>query len=172
MSCQLIKSRSMSCRSLSFHSTLFPEPCLQLCRDDQSSHQTDQKRHPLEGWPFAVHCPQALQQAERKLASELAFDYPQKHCPYKLITRCSSDQGLVPGGLSTILTQTNDWKDHSIITYASWKLQKHEKNYPPYLLKLQAAIWGMDHYAPYLMGHPFSLFLDHHTVEIFWQGEH
>ncbi|MFM9147862.1 MAG: 3-oxoacyl-[acyl-carrier-protein] synthase III C-terminal domain-containing protein, partial [Verrucomicrobiota bacterium] len=26
------------------------------------------------------------------------------------------------------------------------KLQKHEKNYTPYLLEMQAAIWGMDRF--------------------------
>ncbi len=49
-----------------------------------------------------------------------------------------------------ILTQINDQKDHSILTYASCKLQKHEKNCTPLLLEIQATIWGMGYFFTHL----------------------
>ena len=55
-----------------------------------------------------------------------------------------------PGGLGAILTQIDEKGEHCVIAYASRKLQKHEANYTPFLLEMQAALWGMDHFDVYL----------------------
>ena len=52
-----------------------------------------------------------------------------------------------------------------VIAYASRKLQKHEKNYTAFLLEMQAALWGMDHFDTYLRGRHFTLFTDHVVLE-------
>ncbi len=70
-----------------------------------------------------------------------------------------------PGGLRTILSQLNSAGEHCVIAYASRKLQKHEKNYTLFLLEMQAAIWGMDHFSTYLRGRHFTLFSDHKPLE-------
>jgi hypothetical protein len=62
------------------------------------------------------------------LSSESLLDYHQKNKPYNLITSCHTDQILFLGVLNAILTQTNEKGSHGILTYASRKLQKHEKN--------------------------------------------
>jgi hypothetical protein len=49
--------------------------------------------------------------------------------------------------MGAILTQTNNPGDHSILTYASQKLQAHKTNYTPFFLEMHAAIWGMDHFS-------------------------
>jgi hypothetical protein len=54
---------------------------------------------------------------------------------------------------------------HGVIAYASRKLQKHECNYTPFLLEMQAAIWGMDHFSTYLRGRKFTLITDHRPLE-------
>jgi len=95
------------------------------------------------------------------LCLEPTMDYPQKHRWYNLIMSSHQDKDPEPRGLSTIMTQTNDWGKHSVIAYASQKLQKHKKIFTSFLLRLQATIWGMEHYAPYLKGWPFTLFTDH-----------
>jgi hypothetical protein len=42
-----------------------------------------------------------------------------------------------------ILTQTNEKGENNAIEFASRKLQKHKKNYPPpFLLEMQASIKG------------------------------
>jgi hypothetical protein len=54
---------------------------------------------------------------------------------------------------------------HHVIAYASHKLQKHECNYTPFLLEMQAAIWGMEHFKTYLRGKHLNLYTDHKPLE-------
>ncbi len=70
-----------------------------------------------------------------------------------------------PKDLGAILTQLNSDSQNCIIAYASRKLQKQECNYTPFLLKMQAAIWGMEHFATYLWGQKFTLITDHWPLE-------
>jgi hypothetical protein len=70
-----------------------------------------------------------------------------------------------PSGLEAILTQINSSGEHCVIAYTSRKLQKHECNYTPFLLEMQAAIWGMEHFGTYLRGRKFILFTDHRPLE-------
>jgi hypothetical protein len=55
--------------------------------------------------------------------------------------------------------------EHCVIAYASRKLQKHECNYTPFLLEMQAAIWGMEYFSTYLRGRKFTLYTDHRPLE-------
>jgi hypothetical protein len=64
-----------------------------------------------------------------------------------------------------ILTQINPVGQHCIIACASRKLQKHECNNTPFLLEMQAAIWGMDHFSTHLRGRKFTLVTDHRPLE-------
>jgi hypothetical protein len=52
-----------------------------------------------------------------------------------------------------------------VIAYASRKLQKYEKNYTPFLLEMQAAIFGMETFEVHLKGRHFKLFTDHKPLE-------
>jgi RNase H-like domain found in reverse transcriptase len=52
-----------------------------------------------------------------------------------------------------------------VIAYASRKLQKYEKNYMPFLLEMQAAIFGMETFEVHLRGQHFKLFTDHKPLE-------
>jgi hypothetical protein len=55
--------------------------------------------------------------------------------------------------------------EHHAIAYASRKLLTHERNYTPFLLEMQAAIWGMNHFDTHLRGRHFILFTDHKPLE-------
>ena len=93
--------------------------------------------------------------------------YPRWNRPFALITNASlgdSDQKK-PGGLGAILTQIDEKGEHQVIAYASRKLVQHEKNYTPYLLEMQAAIWAMEHFDTHLRGRHFTLFTDHRPLE-------
>ena len=70
-------------------------------------------------------------------------DYPWRDRPYALIADASLGDDKKPGSLGAILTQVNKEGEHCVIAYASRKLQKHKCNYTPFLLEMQAAIWGM-----------------------------
>jgi len=99
------------------------------------------------------------------LCSEPIMDYPRKDRPYCLITDAAAGDDKHPGGLGAILTQLDENNNHKVIAYASRKLAKHEKNYTPFLLEMQASIWGMEHFFTYLKGRHFTLFTDHKPLE-------
>jgi hypothetical protein len=64
----------------------------------------------------------------------------------------STGSATEAGGLGAILTQIDKEGKFHVISYRSRQLVKHKKNYSPYLLEMQAGIWGMDFYANYLRG--------------------
>jgi hypothetical protein len=107
----------------------------------------------------------AFLELQTYLCSEPIVDYPRNHCPYALIVDASLGDDKKLGGLGTILTQIDKTGQHCVIAYASRKLQKHECNYTPFLLEMQAAIWGMDHFSTYLRGRKFTLITDHRPLE-------
>ncbi len=56
-----------------------------------------------------------------------------------------------------ILAQIDAAGKFYVIAYASRKLQKYEKNYTPFLLEMQAAIFGMETFEVNLRGWHFKL---------------
>jgi RNase H-like domain found in reverse transcriptase len=74
---------------------------------------------------------------------------------YTLITDASFGEENTAGGLGAILTQIDKDNKFYVIAYASHKLQKHEKNYTPFLLEMQAAIIGMETFEVHLKGTQF-----------------
>jgi hypothetical protein len=107
----------------------------------------------------------AFRELQTYLCSEPVVDYPRRDRPYTLIADASLGDDKKPGGLGAILTQVNKEGEHCVIAYASRKLQKHECNYTPFLLEMQAAIWGMEHFSTYLRGRKFTLYTDHRPLE-------
>lgn len=118
------------------------------------------KRGPLP--PDAL---KAFRELQTILCSEPVIDYPRRNRPYVLITDASFGDDKTPGGLGAILTQVDKNNEHKVIAYASRKLVKHEKNYTPFLLEMQAALWAMDHFHTYLKGNHFTLMTDHKPLE-------
>ena len=107
----------------------------------------------------------SFRELQSYLCSEPVVAYPRRDRPYALITDASLGLDGKPGGLGAILTQVDPQGQHHVIAYVSRKLQKHENNYTPFLLEMQAALWGMDHYDTYLRGRPFVLYTDHRPLE-------
>ncbi len=93
---------------------------------------------------------QAFLELQTYLCLEPIVDYPRSNRPYALIVDASLGDYKKLGGLGAIFTQINPNGEHCVIAYASRKLQKHECNYTLFLLEMQAAIWGMDHFSTYL----------------------
>jgi putative transposase len=107
----------------------------------------------------------AFRELQSHLVSEPIVDYPRRDRSYALFTDASFGDERHDGGLGAILTQINENKDHCVIGYASRKLAVHEKNYTPFLLEMQAAIFGMEHFGTHLKGRHFTLFTDHKPLE-------
>jgi len=118
-----------------------------------------------KGGPLPDNALKAFLELQSYLCSEPVVDYPRNDRPYALITDASLGDGKKPGGLGAILAQVNPQGEHCVIAYASRKLQKHEANYTPFLLEMQAAIWGMEHFDTYLRGRHFTLYTDHKPLE-------
>jgi hypothetical protein len=108
---------------------------------------------------------QLFRELQSHLCSEPVVAYPRRDRLYALITNAALGDEVRPGGLGAILTQMTPTGEHHVIAYASRKMQKHEKNYTPFLLEMQAALWGMDHFCTYLKGRHFTLFTDHKPLE-------
>jgi transposase InsO family protein/ribonuclease HI len=115
--------------------------------------------------PLPQDALKAFRELQTTLCSEPVIDYPRKNRPYVLITDASFGDEKTPGGLGAILTQVDNKNEHRVIAYASRKLAKHEKNYTPFLLEMQAALWAMDHFHVYLKGNHFTLMTDHKPLE-------
>jgi hypothetical protein len=107
----------------------------------------------------------AFRHLQSLLCSQPVLAYPRADRQYALITDASFGDKNTAGGLGAILTQIDKKDNFYIIAYASRMLQKHEKNYMPFLLEMQAAIFGMETFEVHLKGQQFKLFTDHKPLE-------
>ena len=71
----------------------------------------------------------------------------------------------IDGGMGAILAQIDSSGKFHAIAYASKQLLKHQKNYSPYLLELDATVWAMEYWQEYLRGRKFVLYSDHRPLE-------
>jgi RNase H-like domain found in reverse transcriptase len=83
-------------------------------------------------------------------------DYLRRNKSYALIIDASLGGDKKPWVLGAISTQINPDGQHCVIAYASRKLQRHECNYTPILLEMQATIWRTDHFGTYLLGKNYT----------------
>jgi hypothetical protein len=111
------------------------------------------------------HALRAFRHLQSLLCSQPVLAYPRADRQYALITDASFGDENTAGGLGAILTQIDGQGKFYVIAYASRKLQKHEKNYTPFLLEMQAAIFGMETFEVHLKGRQFKLFTDHKPLE-------
>jgi hypothetical protein len=118
-----------------------------------------------QGGPLPKDAQMAFNLLKRQLISNPVVAYPRADRQYALIVDASTGSATEEGGLGAILTQVDSDGNFHVISYGSRQLVKHEKNYSPYLVEMQAAIWGMDFYATYLRGKRFLLYTDHKPLE-------
>ena len=117
----------------------------------------------------------AFEALKAALCSEPIVAYPRKDRPYALIvdaalgTTVKNAAGEIsvkqPGGLGAILCQPDEQGNNHVIAYASRALSKHEKNYTPFLLEMQAVCWGIQHFDVHLRGRKFVVYSDHRPLE-------
>jgi hypothetical protein len=133
------------------------------------------KLHPLTAltrkdspWKGGTLPPEALKsftELKSCLTSKPIVSFPRKDLQYALITDAATGDDQHPGGMGAILTQVDKHGKFYVIAYASKKIEKHEKNYTPFLLEMYAAVWGMEHFSHHLRGKRFLLFTDHKPLE-------
>ncbi len=111
--------------------------------------------------PLPTKALEAFNLLKGALVSEPVVAYPRKGMQYALTTDAAVGDDVNPGGLGAILSQIDKQGRHHALGYASRKLTDYEKNYTPFLLEMQGALWGIEHFQHYLKGRPFLLFTDH-----------
>ena len=107
----------------------------------------------------------AFETLKKTLCSEPVMAYPRSDRTYALLVDAATGTSEKPGGIGAILTQIDDQNNFHAISYASRQLVTHEKNYSPFLLEMQGAVWGMDYFQEHLRGKRFILFTDHKPLE-------
>ena len=120
------------------------------------------------GWKGPNLPPEAMQAFEDlKLAliSEPVVAYPSSNLKFELYTDASTGSENHEGAFGAVLAQLTESGDRNVIAYASRTLQPAEKNYPPYLAEMKAAVWAINHFSNYLLGKKFTLFTDHKPLE-------
>ena len=83
---------------------------------------------------------EAYNSLKQALLSEPIVNYPRRNRPYSMIVDASTGTSEIAGGLGAILTQRDENNEERVIAYASRQLQKHEKNYTPFLVEMQAMV--------------------------------
>ena len=67
-------------------------------------------------------------------------------------------------GMGTVLSQVFD--DGELpVAYESWKMNAAEMNYPTHERELLVVIHALRTWRHYLMGKPFKIFTDHHSLK-------
>ena len=97
---------------------------------------------------------------KKKLCESPIVSHPKRGLYFHLANDAAAGDNTFPGGFGAVLTQI--W--HDISEHASRSLKQNE-NYSAYLLKLAAAVWGIDHFSVYLRGRHFELFSDRKPLE-------
>ena len=91
--------------------------------------------------------------------------YPRGDRTYALIVDASTGTAEIEGGMGAILAQIDNKGVFHALSYASKQLIKHEKNYSPYLLEMDAVVWAMEYYQEHLRGRRFIVYTDHKPLE-------
>jgi hypothetical protein len=136
-----------------------------VCAEITSPHGSHQERFILEGRTTASRRLKIFYRTQNLPDLETHCLFPRKDLQYALITYAATGDEQHPGGMGAILTQIDKDGKFYIIAYASKKIEKHEKNYTPFLLEMYAAVWGMEHFSHHLRGKRFLLFTDHKPLE-------
>jgi hypothetical protein len=106
--------------------------------------------------PITGKALEAFENLKTMLCSEPVMAYPRSDRTYALIVDASTGTDQIEGGMGAILCQIGKWKI-STISYVSKQLIKHEKNYSPFLLEMDAVVWAVEYYQEHLRGRRFIL---------------
>ena len=116
-----------------------------------------------KGGPLPPRAKLAFTAIKEALLTKPVVTFPDPALPFTLATDAAAGDDTNPGGLGAVLTQSKDGHDR-VIAYASRALKQHEKKQSAFQLELQAVIWALDHFGPYLRHNTFSVITDHRPV--------
>ena len=109
--------------------------------------------------PLPPRAALAFSTLRNALLTKPIVSFPQPDKEFTLATDAAVGDANNPGGLGAVLTQTIDGHDR-VIAYASRALKQHEKKQSAFQLELQAVIWALNHFGPYLRHATFTVVTD------------
>jgi hypothetical protein len=109
----------------------------------------------------------AFKDLQKALTSRPVLAYPQRHGKLHLFVDAATGSAKEPdvSGMGAALLQDQADGRRRVIAFASRALLPHQKNYSPFLLELQAAVFAIDHFSLLLKGRSFVLWTDHKPLE-------
>ena len=99
----------------------------------------------------------AFDAIKKAIVSEPCMAFPSRDGKYTLQVDSAQGDEKNAGGMGAVLLQAQADGTKRPVGFASRQLFKYEKNYPPFLLELGAAVFGMDYFHHYLVGRRFDL---------------
>ena len=113
------------------------------------------------GGPLPPAAKKAFLQLQQDITSAPTLALPRREGEFSLyVDAATGDKDGNKGGLGTTLWQQQE-NGKRVVAFASRRLVKHENNYPPFLLELAAAVYGMTTFETLLKGRHFLLYTDH-----------
>jgi hypothetical protein len=100
----------------------------------------------------------AFQTLKQKLISAPILAYPRLDLSFTL------DTDACDTGIGAVLSQEQEDGERPI-AFAARALTKAERNYSTTRKELLALVWGMEHFAPYLVGNMFTARTDHNALK-------
>jgi hypothetical protein len=107
----------------------------------------------------------AFQDLRKALISEPIVGHPARDKRFILQTDGALGNTSNSGGLGAVVMQEGDDGNDRFIANALHQLKGYEKNYLAFLLEMQAAVFGIEHFDVYLRAKQFTLFIDHKPTE-------
>ena len=114
----------------------------------------------------------AFETLKKAITDKPVLALPQRNGVYHMYVDAAQGDKDNAGGLGVVLwqEQTDSKFDKlpgtkepgkKVVAYASRRLLEYEKNYPPFLLEMMAAVYGMETFDVYLRARRFYLYTDH-----------
>jgi hypothetical protein len=107
---------------------------------------------------------EAFHSLRREIAARPVMAFPRPKGEYHLFVDATVDKGKTAGGLGAVLMQDQPDGVRRPVAFGSRRLSKHEQNYPPFLVQIQAAVYGMETYQHLLAGRHFYLYTDQQPI--------
>ena len=106
----------------------------------------------------------AFEDIKKAICSRPLLAYPTSDQRLILTVDAAQGDARNSGGMGACLLQRQPNGSIKPIGYASRQLLSYEENYPPFLLEMDAAVFGMEYFHHYLVGRRFTLLTDHKPI--------
>ena len=126
----------------------------------QPLHQLTRKSADFKQGPIPEDALKAFHLIRNALISEPVVAFPRADRKFALISEPQLPSEQQEGCFSASLCQIDEQGAFHVLAHASRQFRDHEANYPPFLIDMANALYGMDAFDQYLRGQPFILYMD------------